>query len=231
MAIGNPRQRAIVALLLLVPVPSFGTWMAMVQAEGPVGQTIFFAAKLWVLVLPVAWLVLIDKRRPALPLPRRDGMVAAIVSGSLIFLAIAIGYWFLGRRWIDAQFMRDRAHEIGLSTPVLYLLGAVYWCTINSILEEYVWRWFVVTRCEVLMRRAPAVIVSGLLFTLHHIIALNVYFDGRVTALGSLGVFIGGATWSWLYLRYRNIWAAYVSHVFADIIIFIIGWQIIFAAG
>ncbi|MCH8166191.1 MAG: CPBP family intramembrane metalloprotease [Planctomycetes bacterium] len=231
MAIGNPRQRAIVALLLLVPVPSFGTWMAMVQAEGPVGQTIFFAAKLWVCVLPVAWLVLIDKRRPALPLPRRDGMAAAIVSGSLFFLAIAIGYWFLGRHWIEPEFMRDKAHEIGLSTPVLYLLGAVYWCTINSILEEYVWRWFVVTRCEVLMRRVPAVIVSGLLFTLHHIIALNVYFDGRVTALGSLGVFIGGATWSWLYLRYRNIWAAYVSHVFADVIIFIIGWQIIFAAG
>ncbi len=231
MAIGNPRQRAIVALLLLVPVPSFGTWMAMVQAEGPVGQTIFFAAKLWVLVLPVAWLVLIDKRRPAIPLPRRDGKVAAIVSGSLIFLAIANGYWYLGRSWIDAQFMRDKAHEIGLSTSVLYLLGAVYWCTINSILEEYVWRWFVVTRCEMLMRRVPAVIASGLLFTLHHIIALNVYFDGRVTVLGSLGVFIGGATWSWLYLRYRNIWAAYVSHVFADVIIFIIGWQIIFAAG
>ena len=231
MAIGNPRQRAIVALMLLVPVPSFGTWMAMVQAEGPVGQSIFFAAKLWVCVLPVAWLVLIDKRRPAIPIPRRDGMVAAIVSGSLFFLAIAICYWFLGRRWIEPEFMRDRAHEIGLSTPVLYLLGAVYWCTINSILEEYVWRWFVVTRCEVLMRRVPAVIVSGLLFTLHHIIALNVYFDGRVTALGSLGVFIGGATWSWLYLRYRNIWAAYVSHVFADVIIFIIGWQIIFAPG
>ena len=100
--------------------------------------------------------------------------------------------------------------------------------TINSILEEYLWRWFVVTRCEVLMPRLAAVVLSGLLFTLHHIIALDVYFDWRVVVLGSLGVFIGGATWSWLYIRYRNIWAAYVSHVFADVIIFAIGWKLLF---
>ncbi|MHC4103176.1 MAG: CPBP family glutamic-type intramembrane protease [Planctomycetota bacterium] len=41
-------------------------------------------------------------------------------------------------------------------------------------------------------------------------------------------MFIGGTTWSWLYLRYRNIWAAYVSHVFADVIIFAIGWKLLF---
>jgi membrane protease YdiL (CAAX protease family) len=113
-------------------------------------------------------------------------------------------------------------------TRTRYLWGAVYWCTINSMLEEYVWRWFVSTRCEVLMPRRLAVMAAGLLFTLHHIIALDVYFDWRIVVLGSVGVFIGGTTWSWLYLRYRNIWAAYVSHVFADVIIFAIGWKLLF---
>ena len=50
----------------------------------------------------------------------------------------------------------------------------------------------------------------------------------------SLGVFAGGCIWSWIYLRYRDIWGAWVSHVLADIIIFIIGYQLIFggqAAG
>jgi len=98
------------------------------------------------------------------------------------------------------------------------------------MLEEYFWRWFVFTRCEALMHRYAAVVLSAALFTAHHIVALNVYFDWRVTALGSLGVFIGGATWSWLYLRTRNIYTAYISHVFADIIIFWIGYQLIFQA-
>ncbi|MHC4416634.1 MAG: CPBP family intramembrane glutamic endopeptidase [Planctomycetota bacterium] len=227
--LSNPRTRALLALLLLIPVPSLGTLMGMVWAEGePLGQTLFLASKLWVFVLPVAWLVLVDKGRPSIPRPAGRGMTAACVSGALIFVAIAVADRLLARHWIDAELMRQRAVEIGLTTPAIYLAGAVYWCTVNSLLEEYVWRWFVVTRCEVLLPRVLAVMASGLFFTLHHIIALDVYFDWRVTALGSLGVFIGGTTWSWLYLRYRNIWAAYVSHVFADVIIFIIGWRLIF---
>ena len=224
----SPQRTALLALLLLVPVPSIGTWMGMIVAEGPVGQAVFLASKVWILILPVAWLVLVDKGRPSFPRPVRRGMGAACLTGLAIFLAIGATYWLLGRHWIDAELMRERMLEVGLKTPLIYVLGALYWCTFNSLAEEYVWRWFVLTRCEAFMPRAVAVIASGLLFTLHHVIALDVYFDWRITTFGSLGVFLGGTTWSWLYLRYRNIWAAYASHVFADVVIFTIGWWIIF---
>ncbi|MHC4129323.1 MAG: CPBP family intramembrane glutamic endopeptidase [Planctomycetota bacterium] len=223
----NEKRLALVGLLLLVPVPSLGTWMGMVAAEGPVGQTVFAASKIWTFALPVVWLMVVERTRPRIPLPARRGMAAACVTGSIIFVAIAAAYWLLGRQWIDVELMRTEAEEIGF-TRTSFLLGAVYWCTINSMLEEYVWRWFVATRCEVLMRRRRAVVTAGFLFTLHHIIALDVWFDWRIVVLGSVGVFIGGTTWSWLYLRYRNIWAAYVSHVFADVIIFAIGWKLLF---
>jgi hypothetical protein len=52
-----------------------------------------------------------------------------------------------------------------------------------------------------------------------------------VTLLGSTGVFIGGATWSWIYLRWRNIYAAYVSHVLADLAVFGVGWYIVFGGA
>ena len=44
-------------------------------------------------------------------------------------------------------------------------------------------------------------------FTLHHIIALWDIFspNWRIIVLGSVGVCIGGMTWSWIYIRYRNI--------------------------
>ncbi len=44
-------------------------------------------------------------------------------------------------------------------------------------------------------------------------------------------VFIGGATWSWIYLRWRNIYAAYVSHVFADLAVFGVGWWLVFGGA
>ncbi len=204
--------------------------MAGVAAEGPLGQAVFGASKLYVWLFPVAWLLLVDRQRPRIPRPRRAGMAAACITGAIIFTAIAAGYWLLGRHWIDVDFMRAKIDEVGLGTPLRYILGAIGWIVLNSLMEEYVWRWFVTTRCEVLMPRVLAVTASGLFFTLHHIVALDVYFDWRVTILGSVGVFIGGTTWSWLYLRYRNIWAAYVSHVFADVIIFAIGWQLSFGS-
>ena len=108
----------------------------------------------------------------------------------LIVVAILAAHLLLGRHWIDQEVMRAEAAEVGLTTPWKYVLGALYWCTINSMLEEYVWRWFVFTRLEVLVPRVLAVLGSGFFFTLHHVIALNVYFDWRVTTLASIGVFI-----------------------------------------
>ena len=171
-----------IALALLVPVPSVGTWLAMVAMPGSFGQAVFAAAKIWVVLVPLAWLVLVERKRPRIPGPSGRGMLAACVSGTGIFVIIAVAYWLLGSRWIDADSVRERAHEAGLSTPTRYLVGALYWCTINSVLEEYVWRWFVFTRLERLLPRYVAAAGSGLLFTLHHIIAVDVYFDWK--ALG-----------------------------------------------
>jgi hypothetical protein len=226
--VSTERRRAIVALLLLLPAPSLGTWMALVAAPGPVGSAVFAVSKAWLLLLPLAWLVAVDRRRPSFPRPSARGMPAAIVGGALIGVAIVAGWWFVGRHWIDAGAARETAERAGLGTPERYLLGALYWCTINSLLEEYVWRWFVTTRFEALLPRLAAVLASAAAFSVHHVFGLSAYFDARVTALGTLGVFIGGAFWSWLYVRYRNIWAAYVCHVFADVAVFAVGWKVLF---
>jgi len=48
--------------------------------------------------------------------------------------------------------------------------------------------------------------------------------------LGSAAALAAGACWSWLYLRYGSIWPAWISHVIADIAVFAVGWQLLFAA-
>ncbi len=221
-------RNAILALLLLVPAPSIGVWMTLYGEPGNFFAKAFFGlCKVWLLLLPLLWHLRVDKQPITIPRPSRKGMGAAVITGIAIFLLIGLGYFLFGH-WIDPEHVSENAIEAGLSSPSLYILLAVYWCTINSLLEEYVWRWFVFTRCEALMPKWPAVVASGLFFTIHHIIALSAYFDWRITVIGSIGVFIGGATWSWIYLTYRNIYAAYVSHVFADIVIFAIGYKLIF---
>jgi hypothetical protein len=159
-------------------------------------------------------------------------MGAGLVSGALFAATILTAYATLGRDWSVAREVAGRISQTGLDRPWLFVLMAAYWCSLNSLLEEYVWRWFVFTRCEAVMTRGVAVAVSGLCFTIHHAVAMGVYFDdARVVVLASLGVWVGGATWSWFYLRWRNIYAAYLSHVLADLAIFRIGYRIVFLGG
>lgn len=230
------RGLALLALLLSVPIPTLGTYTAMVAfPDAAWAKVLFFVAKLWMLAVPVLWLLWVAKTKPRLPRWSNVGMGAAHVTGVLIFVVILGAYLGFAHRWVDFGAMRERIAEMNLDNAWLYAAGALYWCTINSLLEEYFWRWFTYARLRDLLPgtagNVAAVGLAGLLFTLHHIVALDVYFDWRITTLGSLGVFIGGVTWSALYAKYHNIYAAYVSHVWADLAIFGIGAWLIFGPG
>ena len=224
------RRRAWVALLLLVPVPSIGAAAALFWwPETVAGKAVFLAAKLWIAVLPLIWLKVVDRGPLSWSPPRRGGFgVAAalgLASASLIFAAF-VAAWHWGA--VDAGMVADRAAKTGLNHLSLYLAGALYWIAVNSLMEEYVWRWFVFRKFEELLGGSAGVIAAGLAFTAHHVIALAAQFNWEITLLGSLGVFAGGAAWSWLYRRYRSVWPCYVSHAIVDIPIFVIGYWLVF---
>jgi len=193
------------------------------------GRGLFLAGKVWLVILPVAWLLFVERGRLGWSPPRRGGFGIATLLGLGMSMAIA-GIYGLAREagWLDPATVADRARQTGLSSLGLYLAGAGYWITLNSLMEEYVWRWFCFRQCEALVGGRAAVFGSALAFTLHHIVALSGQFSWPLVLIGSVGVFTGGAIWSWLYLRYRSIWPSYLSHAIVDVAIFIIGYHLIF---
>lgn len=231
----NPRakRQALLALLLLAPVPGLGTAAAMFWwPEMALGKAFFAAAKVWLVALPLVWRVVVDREPLSWSPARRGGFGAAVASGLLISVFIVAAYAVATRLGlIDAARVADQAAKSGLNTLVTFLAGAVYWIIVNSLMEEYVWRWFVFRKFEVLWGGKIGLVAAALAFTAHHVIALAAQVNWSITLLGSLGVFIGGATWTWLYLRYRSIWPGYVSHAIVDLTIFIIGYRLIFSQG
>ena len=242
----NRKTQALLALLIIAPIQLVGTTTAMVWFPDATWAKVGFGiAKVLMMLAPIAWLIKVEKVKPRIPkwkkFPFGPGMLWAHATGALIFVIIAAAYYLVGRHWIDVEPMREKIVQMGMDNIWLYLAGALYWCTINSLLEEYFWRWFIFSRLLDVLPAAGsgrllsatnliAVVGSSLLFTAHHVVALKVYFDWKTTLLASLGVFIGGFTWSLLYLRFKNIWACYVSHVYPDVIIFFIGWRLIFGS-
>jgi membrane protease YdiL (CAAX protease family) len=222
-----PRRAAVIALLLLVPAPSLGVLAGMYLAPGAVGRVLFLLCKAWVLVLPAAWWVLVEKQRASWSPASRGGLLVGFASG-LVIAATILATFVIARPWIAPELLLEATRGMALDTPAAYLWAAAGWIGINSLLEEYVYRWFVLTRCESLMPRAGAVAASALIFTAHHVLALAAYLGPGLTALASLGVFIGGATWAWCYARYRSIWPGWLSHILADAAVFWVGWELLF---
>ena len=226
-------RRAVIALLLLVPAPSLGTAASMFWwPELALGKAVFVACKIWLVLLPLVWLRVVDHEPLSWSPPRRGGFGVGAALGLAIALAIFAAF-AIARHFgaIDAGMVAERAARTGLNQPGVYFAGAIYWITANSLMEEYVWRWFVFRKCEVLLGGRAGVMAAALAFTAHHVIALAGQFNWGITLLASLGVFIGGASWSWLYLRYRSIWPGYVSHAIVDVPIFVIGYGLIFGRG
>ncbi len=160
--------------------------------------------------------------------PLEGGLgVGAIVGGAMVATILAAYYLVLGDQ-IDPLLLRNTAAEMDLARPGIYLAGAAYWIFINSLIEEYVYRWFVLRQLRTLVPDVAAVLGSALIFTIHHTVAMADYLGPLHNALGTVSVFTAGVCWSWLYLRYRSVWPPWVAHVLADIAIFVIGWQLIF---
>lgn len=224
-------SRAALALLLLVPAPSLGAAAGLWLWPGsPWGKAVFVFSKFWILVLPVLWTVLVDRQPLSWSPPRLGGFRVGTLTGFAILAAIFVAYAIaLKTGFVDRDLVASRASQTGLNDLSLYLGAACYWITFNSLMEEYVWRWFTFRKFEVLLGGKLAVVASALGFTVHHVIAVAAQFNAPVTVLASTGVFVGGLVWSWLYLRYRSVWPCYVSHALADVPIFVIGYHLIFS--
>ena len=222
-------KNALLALLLLVPAQSFVTVAFFWWSDTVAGKIVAVAGKLWLVLLPVVWLKFVDRGQLSWSPPKLGGFKTAVILGLAIAAVIFAGYAIASHLGaIHPEKIAARAAQTGLNHFGVYLGSAIGWITLNSLMEEYVWRWFVFRKFEVLLGGKLAVPAAALAFTAHHVIVLAAQFDWPIAVLGSCGVFIGGAAWSWLYLRYRSIWPGYVSHAIADAAIFIIGYRLIF---
>ena len=100
---------------------------------------------------------------------------------------------------------------------------------VNSLMEEYVWRWFVFSKFKVLFGVWPAVVLSAFFFTVHHVVIVWSLGSLWLVLLGSISIFTGGIIWAWLYNKYNSIWPGWICHVAADTAIMWITWRLITA--
>ena len=226
-----PARRPGLAFALLLPAPVLGTAAGMWWwPDTRFGQVLFFAAKLWILALPLWWHVKVDRGRWGRSACGRAGWWAGVRSGILFAAVIGVAYRWAGYGFMDADETAALLRGVGLNRWWILVGMGLYWSTVNAVLEEMVWRWFALRQARALVPRAGwAAPTAALGFTLHHVVALAAWLPAPATVIASMGIFVAGFVWGRMTLRYRSVLPACVSHIIADLAIFTAAGHLLFA--
>ena len=223
------------ALLCTIPVPTVAVVVHMwLFPQESWSRVFFLGCKLWVLLAPMVFMCVLGRGKPTFPAFHKAGMGWAMGFGVVSFLAIVMGWLVLGERTLGTEgvaHFRKVIHDFGMSTPLLFVGAAVGYSFVNSLLEEYVWRWFGVSQARRLMPWLGAAVLINLAFGVHHFFAVAKQTEGfgyLIPSLAMAGCVGGGFVWSWIYKRSGNLWAAWVAHVWADLGVFTVGYLIAF---
>lgn len=210
-------------------MPTVSVLFSFSWSESELQSQIFFIfAKLWIILIPIYWIYRIEESRFSLGEINSKGMYQSIVSGILIFLAVGIIFLIFGDT-LDVDLMKQEIGGTGLLNPHIFVLGVFYWITVNSLVEEFVFRQFIGDRIlEFTGRESVTVLLSAAIFTLHHTVLLGYYFEPWQNVISSIGIFIAGAIWSLLWLRHRSLFVCWISHAIADVAVFGIAYVILF---
>lgn len=223
-------NKSLLSLLLIVPFPSLGVLVAMfIFPNAPLGQSFFTFAKVW----PVFGGLVLHKfyLKSPITVPKWSlkGMLPGVIFGSGLLIISLMSFKTLFSMFVDREMFMQRISEIGLDNKTLFFGLSIFWCLVNSFIEEFLWRGFVNNRCLALIKNYwGAIALGALFFTLHHIFSLLKYSPIPAVVFGSVTVFMAGYFWSWLLKKYNNIWACYISHILADLAVFVPAYLLIF---
>jgi len=224
----NEKQRALIGLALVGIAPTVSVVTGFALKAGMIAAVVFVFTKMWMFGLPAYWYTKVEGGERSYSMPEYGGWMVSTLLGIGMAVVIAIAYFILGDLVLRDEDLYEILDPFGLTVPWKLALGVLFWIFINSVLEEYVFRWFITSKLEQLVggKWLPIVLSAGI-FTLHHTIALAFFIDPLGNSLASLGVFIGGVIFSWIYVQYRSVWVAWVAHAIADVAIFAIAWHMI----
>ncbi|MAT69029.1 MAG: hypothetical protein CMJ58_05840 [Planctomycetaceae bacterium] len=229
-----PRRDLYAALFALV-LPSLITWVYFFQAERlpPALQGLVFGGvKIVQFGFPLAWVLLVERRRVKLAWPGGRGVGLGLAFGAAVAAAM-VGLYFAWLRQAPdfapaADAMREKISGFGLDSAVKFAALGVFYSLCHSLLEEYYWRWFVFGELQRFATFATALVVSSIGFAAHHVLVLGKYFGfaSWETWVFAACVGVGGAFWAWLYRRSGSLLGPWGSHLLVDAAIFSLGYEI-----
>lgn len=121
------------------------------------------------------------------------------------------------------SIINDLTERLGISTTT-YIIVGIYITFGNSFLEEYFFRGFIFFN----LPRKIAYLFSPILFAAYHIPMIMLWFSPMIIVICFIGLWLIGVVFQLVNERNRTIWASWIIHICADIMIILIGLTLFF---
>lgn len=204
----------------------------VVLSAHPAAKVLYAAAK----VFTVLWPVLACRAVLGERVPWRGGdwrrRLEAVPLGALVGLAIAaamVGAMATplgGPVLAGAESIRLKAVQLGILA--WYWPFALFLSLVNSLVEEYYWRWFLYGRLRLVVPGWRAHVLAGAAFAAHHVVIATQFFPGALGVVLGASVGVGGAIMSLLYERQGTVAGAWACHLVVDLAIMAAGHALLF---
>ncbi len=209
-------------------VQAIGSFLYFVLLENETAIQFTYTATKTIMVFAPLALLLCGFKMPS-PTKGKEhsrSLFLGIGSGAGIFVLILIVYQLFFSVFAPyAPALFAKIVEVGIWE--YYWIAAIGISLVHSLLEEYYWRWYIVKGLETHLAFFPSLLIGNALFTLHHYLILSQFVSLPLTFLLGTCVGLGGCLWSLIYRKTGSLLGAWVSHVFADLAIFIVGYFLV----
>jgi len=160
---------------------------------------------------------------------KKTNMLPGLAVGVLISAVILLSYYILLRPVVNPEPILAKVDSLGLTK--CYWIMALFISLWHSLLEEYYWRGFLLSELHNWIPQTVTLsLIGGVIFGLHHIFIMMSVVPLTLVAVCVLGTMAAGFIWSWMRLAGYSIWDCYISHVFADLAVMWIGYDLILRA-
>lgn len=154
---------------------------------------------------------------------KKQSIIIGILFGIGTYGFILGGYFLLRMAFDFSQVTKTIDANLGVNaTNFIYV--SLYISLVNSLLEEFFFRFFVYYNLQRFVSKGKAMTFSAAAFGLYHLAIMNQWFSPLLFILLIIGLLITGFIFIWLNERTKTIFTSWIVHMFANFAINTIGF-------
>ena len=145
----------------------------------------------------------------------------------LLLALVYLSTFLIFKNFIDIGLITNSLDSLASINAKNIIFIGIFIIFFNSVLEEYFWRGFIFKETRKLLNPWTAHIITGLAFSLHHIIFYLSWFSVPFLVLATLGLTGYSIVMNFVFQKNKDLFSCWLIHGIVDVVQILIAMSIL----